>query len=80
MKAKVWPLQGEERPDFMTDKLHDVFSKGLLCNFVTFTDSSPASCVAFYAMSHLQENNKFKETTLRATVVVSGKILILSLV
>ena len=71
---------GESRPEWVTTQLNMVLTSGLRVEVVTFSDSTPHGRMSHYAMSHLLENNKFKETTLRTMVgVVSGIVVSFSL-
>lgn len=61
LKKEVAALK--EEPEWVNPKLKQALFEGLRCDVVRFQDV--ASRIACYAMSHLQESNKYRETTLR---------------
>ncbi|CAJ1344113.1 unnamed protein product [Effrenium voratum] len=62
---KLKPKVGNETPAWLTPRMQEVFEKGARCDVVRFQDETRETRVQWYAMSHLSESNKFRETTLK---------------
>ena len=57
-----------DKPEFLNARLEDALTTGIQVNYVSFDggDTSRNTRCIYYAMAHLTENNKMKETTLRS--------------